>query len=99
MRGIDRKQGVDRKMLLAGLSFAAIGFTVAAGATRYSLGTPTRMGPGEFLLLIAIIHGILARAHIGVAFASRGGSFPRSGVAKWDGRATLLIPLSAIVFA
>jgi hypothetical protein len=99
MREIDRKQGVDRKMLLAGLIFAAIGFTVAVGATRYSLGTTTRMGPGEFPLLIGIILGILGLAHIGVAFASRGGSFPRSGVAKWDGRATLLIPLSAIVFA
>jgi hypothetical protein len=71
MREIDRKQGVDRKMLLAGLIFAAIGFTVAVGATRYSLGTTTRMGPGEFPLLIGIILGILGLAHIGVAFAVR----------------------------
>jgi hypothetical protein len=88
-------RALDRKTLLVGIVFAAIGFAVAAGATRYSLGTMSRIGPGGFPLLIGIVLGVLGLAHIGVAFASSGGS----GFSGWDGRATLLIPLSAIVFA
>jgi hypothetical protein len=85
---------LDRKKLLAGIIFAAIGFSVAVAATRFNLGTMTRIGPGGFPLLIGIVLGTLGLAHIGIAFASHDGGF--SG---WDGRATLLIPLSAIVFA
>jgi hypothetical protein len=88
---------LDRKKLLAGLVFAAVGFAVAAGATRYSLGTMARIGPGGFPLLIGIVLGVLGLAHVVAAFASRDG--PDGGASRWDGRATLLIPLSAIVFA
>jgi hypothetical protein len=88
-------RALDRKTLLVGIVFAAIGFAVAAGATRYSLGTMSRIGPGGFPLLIGIVLGVLGLAHIAVAFATREGG----SVSGWDGRATLLIPLSAIVFA
>jgi hypothetical protein len=90
---------LDRKKLLAGLIFAAIGFTVAVAATRFNLGTMTRIGPGGFPLLIGIVLGILGLAHIVTAFASPDGGFSGWALSGWDGRATLLIPLSAIVFA
>jgi hypothetical protein len=95
---------LDRKKLLAGLIFAAIGFSVAAAATRFNLGTMTRIGPGGFPLLIGIVLGILGLAHVATAFALRDGGVSGSAVSgwavsSWDGRATLLIPLSAIVFA
>jgi hypothetical protein len=90
---------VDRKKLLAGLVFAAIGFTVAAAATRFNLGTMTRIGPGGFPLLIGIVLGILGVAHVAVAGVARDDGVAGRGIPGWDGRATLLIPLSAIVFA
>jgi hypothetical protein len=90
---------LDHKKLLAGLIFAAIGFSVAAAATRFNLGTMTRIGPGGFPLLIGIVLGMLGLAHVATAFALRDGGFSGGAVSGWDGRATLLIPLSAIVFA
>ncbi len=56
----------DRKELLAGAVFTAIGLAWARQATALRLGTATAMGPGYFPLVVALVLvgiGLLAVGH------------------------------------
>jgi hypothetical protein len=43
------------KDVLAGLTFVGFGLAFAAGAATYEIGSPVRMGPGFYPLLVAIL--------------------------------------------
>ena len=49
----------SQKDFFSGLLFTAVGVSFAWGATKYSLGTAARMGPGYFPLMLGILMAIL----------------------------------------
>ena len=49
----------SQKDFFSGLLFTAVGVAFAWGATKYSLGTAARMGPGYFPLMLGILMAIL----------------------------------------
>ena len=49
----------SQKDFFSGLLFTAVGVAFAWGATKYSLGTAARMGPGHFPLMLGILMAIL----------------------------------------
>jgi hypothetical protein len=52
----------SQKDFFSGLMFMGIGLAFAWGATKYSLGTGARMGPGYFPLLLGVMMAILGAA-------------------------------------
>ena len=49
----------SQKDFFSGLMFMAVGIAFAWGATKYTVGTGARMGPGYFPLLLAILMTVL----------------------------------------
>jgi hypothetical protein len=49
----------SQKDFFSGLLFMAVGVAFAWGATKYSIGTGARMGPGYFPLMLGILLAIL----------------------------------------
>lgn len=49
----------SQKDFISGLMFMGIGLAFAWGATKYSLGTGARMGPGYFPLMLGVMMAIL----------------------------------------
>jgi hypothetical protein len=49
----------SQKDFFSGLMFMSVGVAFAWGATRYTIGTSARMGPGYFPLLLGIMQAIL----------------------------------------
>ena len=49
----------SQKDFFTGLMFMGVGIAFAWGATRYSLGTGARMGPGYFPLMLGVLLAIL----------------------------------------
>ena len=49
----------SQKDFFSGLMFMGIGLAFAWGATKYSLGTGARMGPGYFPLLLGVMMAVL----------------------------------------
>ena len=49
----------SQKDFVSGLLFMAVGGAFAYGATKYSIGTAARMGPGYFPLMLGIILALL----------------------------------------
>jgi len=49
----------SQKDFFSGLLFTAVGVAFAWGATKYSIGTGARMGPGYFPLMLGILMAIL----------------------------------------
>ncbi|MFH0879940.1 MAG: tripartite tricarboxylate transporter TctB family protein [Lentisphaerota bacterium] len=49
----------SQKDFFAGLMFLCVGVAFAWGATTYSLGTPARIGPGRFPLILGVLTAIL----------------------------------------
>ena len=82
-----------RKDLLAGAVFVGFGLFFAVTSTTYDIGTPLRMGPGFFPLVLGGILVVLGVA-IGVKgfIASEGGDI---GTVPWRSLALLL---AAILF-
>ena len=84
----------ETKTIVTGAIFLAFGLVGALMALRYDLGTPTRVGPGGFPLLLSAILGVL-----GIANIVLGASKPyRGGLGSWRARGIYLIPLSVIFF-
>jgi hypothetical protein len=82
-----------RKDLLAGAVFTGFGLAFAITSTTYDIGTPLRMGPGFFPLVLG---GILVV--LGVSIAVKGfvaGEGGEIGTVPW--RALVLL-LAAIIF-
>lgn len=49
----------SQKDFFSGLMFMAVGVAFAWGATKYSLGTGARMGPGYFPMLLGVLLTVL----------------------------------------
>jgi hypothetical protein len=83
--------------ILAGLIFVAFGLAFAITSLSYEIGTPLRMGPGYFPLVLGGILVFLGLLIVGKGFIS--GSSPegqRLGSVPW--RALSLIVLAVLFF-
>jgi len=49
----------SQKDFFSGLMFTAVGVAFAWGATKYSLGTGARMGPGYFPMMLGVLMTVL----------------------------------------
>ena len=49
----------SQKDFFSGLMFAAVGIAFAWGATKYSVGTGARMGPGYFPMMLGVLMTVL----------------------------------------
>ena len=79
------------KDLIAGLAFIGFGAAFAYAAFQYNLGTPLRMGPGFFPLVLA---GLLTLLGIGVIVEGlSGGDQSALGPAPWRGIIFLTVAL------
>jgi len=76
------------KEFWAGVVFLAIGASAVVGATQYSIGTATQMGPGYFPMLLGLLLMALGAAAI-VQAARKARAEP---VGKWP-----LVPLAFVV--
>jgi hypothetical protein len=54
----------DRKQFSSGLFYIVIGIGAAILSMRYTLGTPLRMGPGFFPLVVAVTMAVIGLAAI-----------------------------------
>ena len=83
------------KDILSGLFFIAVGAAFGIAATGYAFGTPLRMGPGYFPILLSV-----ALAGLGVAILVKGllggGEEGDLGIVSW--RAVVLISGSVLFF-
>jgi Tripartite tricarboxylate transporter TctB family len=80
--------------VLAGLVFVAFGLAFAIGAATYEVGTPDRMGPGYFPLVLGGALGVLGG--IILARGLRDGEEGAIGAVAW--RAAALIVGSVLFF-
>jgi hypothetical protein len=83
----------DVKDIGAGLIFIAIGVLFALGSLELELGTPLRMGPGYFPLVLA---GILVA--LGLAIAAQGVGRPATERMAVPWRGLVLILATPVVF-
>ncbi|MEY4099640.1 MAG: hypothetical protein RL300_811 [Pseudomonadota bacterium] len=52
----------SQKDFFSGLMFVVVGIAFAWGATKYSIGTGARMGPGYFPLMLGVLMAIIGAA-------------------------------------
>ena len=94
--GIKGGKGVaNQPQFFAGLLFTAIGAAALAGACSYPLGTPARIGPGFYPLVLAILLLVLGPASALTALRSA----PMPRVQDWPLLAGLLVLSGVVVFA
>ena len=82
--------------LLAGLIFVAFGLAFAVTSLTYDLGTPLRMGPGYFPLVLGGILVVLGLLIVGKGLVAGAGEEGRLGSVPW--RALVLIVLAVLFF-
>jgi hypothetical protein len=82
--------------ILAGLIFVAFGLAFAATSLSYELGTPLRMGPGYFPLVLGGILVVLGLLIVGKGLVAGSGDEGRLGSIPW--RALVLIVLAVLFF-
>ncbi len=85
----------NQAQFCAGLLFAAIGAAALIGGRSYPLGTPARIGPGFYPLLLAIL--LLALGAAAALTALRPPVMQR--VQDWPLLASLLVLSGVVVFA
>ena len=85
---------VRSKELWSGVLFAAIGVVVAGMALEYPTGTPSRMGPGFFPLVLGCILTLL-----GLIFLVRAGVSPGNSLSGWNPIALVCVLGSVALFA
>jgi hypothetical protein len=73
----------DQRDFVAGIMFAAIGVAFAVGATRYSVGTSGRMGPGYFPLILGLVLAGLGSVVMIKALISRSDAEDAPGPWPW----------------
>jgi hypothetical protein len=88
-----KRAGTD---ILAGLIFVAFGLAFALASLRYELGTPLRMGPGYFPLVLGGILVLLGLLIVGKGFVAGSDGEGRLGGVPW--RALLLIVVALLFF-
>jgi Tripartite tricarboxylate transporter TctB family len=82
--------------ILAGLIFVALGLAFAITSLSYELGTPLRMGPGYFPLVLGGILVLLGLLIMGKGFLSGSAAEERFGSVPW--RALFLLVLAVLFF-
>jgi Tripartite tricarboxylate transporter TctB family len=82
--------------ILAGLIFVAFGLAFAVTSLSYELGTPLRMGPGYFPLVLGGILVLLGLLIVGKGFISGSDAEERLGSVPW--RALFLIVVAVLFF-
>jgi hypothetical protein len=82
--------------VLAGLIFVAFGLLFAITSLGYELGTPLRMGPGYFPLVLGGILVFLGLLIVGKGFIPSASAEGRLGSVPW--RALVLIVLALLFF-
>ena len=80
----------NRRDFNAGIMFIVIGLLFGIYSLDYSLGSATRMGPGYFPLLLAIIMGVLGLMVLVMSFAKADAQEP-PGSTDWRGIGLILI--------
>ncbi|WP_319518482.1 tripartite tricarboxylate transporter TctB family protein [uncultured Martelella sp.] len=94
------KDPIDRNSLVAGGIMILIGAFVLLDVSGMRLGTPTRMGPGFYPMLIGIaciILGLMIAILEAHAHLEPDSTLTDRGVAVW--RSRVFVPLSMLVFA
>ncbi len=84
----------DWRRIAAGLIFAAFGAFAVIFGQRYALGSPTRVGPGGFPLLLGIVLMLLGAGHL--VTAAPNALAPDDSQVSW--RAILCIGASVLTF-
>ena len=82
--------------ILAGLIFVAFGLAFAIASLRYELGTPLRMGPGYFPLVLGGILVLLGLFIAGKGLIPSSGAEGRFGSVPW--RALILLVVAVLFF-
>ena len=82
--------------IMAGLIFVAFGLAFAIASLRYELGTPLRMGPGYFPLVLGGILVLLGLLTVGKGLTAGAGAEGRFGNVPW--RALVLIVVAVLFF-
>jgi Tripartite tricarboxylate transporter TctB family len=82
--------------ILAGLVFVAFGLAFAITSLSYELGTPLRMGPGYFPLVLGGILVLLGLLIMGKGLVSGSSTEERFGSVPW--RALFLIVVAVLFF-
>jgi hypothetical protein len=82
--------------ILAGLIFVAFGLAFAITSLGYELGTPLRMGPGYFPLVLGGVLVLLGLLVMGKGFVSGSGAEERFGRVPW--RALFLLVVAVLFF-
>ncbi len=82
-----------RKDLLAGATFVVFGLAFAITSTTYELGTPLRMGPGFFPLVLGGVLVVLGLLIAGTGLVTASGG--ELGTVPWR---TLVLLLAAVLF-
>ena len=85
---------MDRKNLASGLFFLVFGAAVAIGATRYPIGTASRMGPGYFPLGVGICLVVVGLVVLVSAF--RSGEVSTLG--PWPLRGPAIVLAAVVLF-
>ena len=83
----------NRKDLSAGLLFIAIAGLFAAGTIDLDLGTPLKLGPGAFPLLLAGVLALLGLVILAQAFRT-----PGTDIVAMPWRGIVLIAVAPILF-
>lgn len=87
----------SQKDLVAGLLFLGIGLFFTIASLEYRLGTPSRMGPGFFPLILGLI---LAALGAGVAVgAMRGAHEPAGDLETLNFRGLIIVVFATLLFA
>ena len=86
----------SQKDFFAGLLFAAAGSAFALGATRYSIGTAARMGPGYFPLALGVLLALLGVAIAVKALVAR--TPDGDPVGRWGWRPLFFVLMGNVVF-
>jgi hypothetical protein len=86
----------NQKDFFSGLLFMAMGVFFGWGASRYSIGTASRMGPGYFPLLLGAVLSVLGGVIVFKALVFETEDGGRIG--DWAWRPVLYIVLANLVF-
>jgi len=95
----DTKTAANRKDLFSGLVFVGIAALFAGHSMVHTIGTPLRMGPGFFPLIVSLLMGMMGLIVILQAFRSARAEDPEEDQHPIPWRGALLTLGGPIVFA
>jgi len=86
----------SEKDFYSGLMFAIVGIAFAVGATEYTIGQASRMGPGYFPLILGVLLAILGAIISLQSFASKAPDGDKIG--KWAWRPLFFVLSANLIF-